>query len=97
MNTEHMNFIMLPEEAWVGVTTALETIQSDLKELKTGKATALLPGYITAREFMNRVSIKRTKFDELRKHNKIKTVKKRRKIYVLAAEVERYFIDASIL
>lgn len=52
--------------------------------------------FITAIEFMQSVKIGRTKFDELIAKNKIKTIKKKRKIYVLASEVDRYFTDPSI-
>lgn len=45
---------------------------------------------------MDAVQIKRTKFDELVKGSKIKTIKKRRKIYVPVGEVERYFNDSNI-
>jgi hypothetical protein len=53
--------------------------------------------FITAIEFMQSVKIGRTKFDELIAKSKIKTkIKKKRKIYVLASEVDRYFTDPSI-
>ncbi|MBL7698927.1 MAG: hypothetical protein JNK79_12240 [Chitinophagaceae bacterium] len=52
--------------------------------------------FITAIEFMQSVKIGRTKFDELIAKNKIKTIKKKRKIYVLPSEVDRYFTDPSI-
>lgn len=51
---------------------------------------------ITAVEFMAAVRIKRTKFDRLVAANKIKTIKKKRKIYVPVSEVDRYFRDPSI-
>jgi|GEM_PF-3297935 len=47
--------------------------------------------YITAMGFMQAVWIGRTKFDEFVAANKVKTIKKDRKIYVPAGEVERYF------
>lgn len=68
-------------------------------ELKQKSKIANFPtsGFITAMEFMNAVKIKRTKFDELVSQNKIKIVKKKRKIYVQASEIDRYFNDGSIL
>lgn len=54
------------------------------------------PGYMTATEFINAVHIRRSKFDQLVERNKIKTIKKKRKIYVPATEVERFFNDPLI-
>jgi hypothetical protein len=45
---------------------------------------------------MQAVHIRRWKFDQLIAGNKIKAIKKKRKIYVLASEIERYFSDPSI-
>lgn len=55
-----------------------------------------IPEYLTAVEFMERLSISRSKFDMLVLKGKIRTIKKGRKIYVPATEVERYFTDSSI-
>jgi hypothetical protein len=52
--------------------------------------------HITAKEFMVAVRICRTKFDQLVSQNKIRIIKKRRKIYVPTSEVDRYFSDPSI-
>ena len=52
-------------------------------------------GYMTEIEFMEAVKIKRTKFDQLVRTNRIRT-KKFRKIYVPVTEVDRYFKDSSI-
>lgn len=52
--------------------------------------------YITANEFMDALRIRRSKFDELRHQNLIKTVEKGRKIYVHSSEIKRYFEDSSI-
>lgn len=54
------------------------------------------PEYISAKQFMDAVNIKRWKFDQLISHNKIRTLKKKRKIYVLPSEVKRFFADPSI-
>ncbi|MDP4244550.1 MAG: hypothetical protein Q8932_01770 [Bacteroidota bacterium] len=45
---------------------------------------------------MDAVRIRRWKFNQLIAGNKIKTIKKRRKIYVLATEIDRFFTDPSI-
>ncbi len=52
--------------------------------------------YITAMEFMDALRIHRSKFDELRQQNLIKTIEKGRKIYVPSSEIRRYFEDNSI-
>jgi len=45
---------------------------------------------------MAAIRIGRTKFDQLVSGSKIKIIKKRRKIYVPASEVDRYFNDPKI-
>ena len=52
--------------------------------------------YITATEFMDALHIRRSKFDELRHQNLIKTLEKGRKIYAPSSEIKRYFEDNSI-
>lgn len=52
---------------------------------------------ITAIEFMKAVRICRTKFDKLARGNKIRIIKKQRKIYVPMSEIDRYFNDPTIL
>lgn len=54
-----------------------------VQELKgTIPVTAAIVPFITAMEFMQAVRIGRTKFDQLVAANKVKTIKKDRKIYV---------------
>jgi len=53
-------------------------------------------GYITAQEFMKAVHIRRWKFNQLIFDNKIKTIKKSRRIYVPVSEVDRFFTDPSV-
>jgi hypothetical protein len=62
-------------------------------ELKRNGSDKLSTPYITAREFMQLVRIGRWKFNQLINESKIKTIKKKRKIYLPAGEVERYFKD----
>lgn len=52
--------------------------------------------HITAKGFMAAVRICRSKFDQLVSENKIRIIRKRRKIYVPTSEVDRYFSDPSI-
>jgi transcription initiation factor IIE alpha subunit len=70
-------------------------ILKKLNELdKNNKNNALLDSpYITALEFMEAVRIRRWKFNCLVKSGKIMTMKKKRKIYVLKGEIERYFLE----
>jgi hypothetical protein len=52
--------------------------------------------YVTAQQFMDAVKIRRWKFDQLIANNLIRTIKKKRKIYLPESEIERYFTDPSI-
>lgn len=47
--------------------------------------------WIPADEFMKIINIRRSKFDEIK--SKLKTIKKKRKIYVAVEEIDRYFDD----
>jgi excisionase family DNA binding protein len=62
-----------------------------LKQPPVHHATALPISYITAKEFMEAVRIKRTKFDQLVAKNKIRILKKGRKIYLPFTEINNYF------
>lgn len=98
-----VTFILIPKEDF---ELFKETAQKILKEIEGMKARTVpparvappiaVPEYITAEEFMNAVGIKRTKFDKLVATNKIKTLKKARRIKVPFSEVRRYFEDPSI-
>jgi len=70
-----------------------------LDEIKIAMSTEGRIGarFITSSEFMEAVKIRRWKFDQLIGQNKIKAIKKERKIYVLATEVDRYFMDPDII
>jgi hypothetical protein len=68
----------------------------DLLKNERSKPGLITSGYIPALEYMRAVGIKRWKFDQLIAENKIRTLKKKRKIYVPLGEVERYFNDPSI-
>lgn len=96
MNLEKMTLVMIPQEELADLRSAQKEILQQLKELNTRGPTGLPIKHITAKEFMNAVRIKRTKFDQLVLSNKIKIIKKRRKIYVPLSEVDRYFTDSSI-
>lgn len=96
MDIQSATLVMIPKEEWADFLAAQQDILQQLKELNTRGPTGIPVKHITAKEFMDAVRIKRTKFDQLVQSNKIKTVKKRRKIYVPVSEVERYFNDPVI-
>ena len=87
-----VNVIVVPEADWQKLLQGQAELLRLVQELK-GKvpaATTVVP-YITAMEFMQAVRIGRTKFDQLVAANKVKTIKKDRKIYVPVGEIKRYF------
>jgi hypothetical protein len=96
MDLEKVTLVMLPQEELADLLSAQQEILQQLKELNTRGPTGVPIKHITAIEFMKSVRIKRTKFDTLVQANKIKIIKKRRKIYVPISEVERYFNDPEI-
>jgi hypothetical protein len=76
-----------------GIKQTQEEILGKLDRIKTPE---MVPEFMPAMEFMKAVGIKRWKFDQLVAENMIKTVKKKRKVYVAVREVKRYFIDPTI-
>jgi len=97
MNISSITMIMIPEEEWRLLKENQQEILALLKEVKANSNVSSIPiGHITAREFMEAVRIKRTKFDQLVLTSKIRTIKKRRKVYVPVTEIDRYFKDTSI-
>ncbi len=96
MNSEAMTFITIPKDEWVMFKSAQQELISIVNDLRQKGPGGVIVNHITAKEFMAAVKIGRTKFDKLVQGNKIKTIKKKRKIYVPAGEVNRYFIDPNI-
>jgi thiaminase len=96
MDSNNMTLVMIPKEEWTVLLAVQQDILRQLKELSTREVPGVPVNHITAKEFMDAVRIKRTKFDQLVQTNKIKSIKKGRKIYVPASEVERYFNDPMI-
>jgi len=87
-----VHVLVVPKADWLKLLEGQAELLRLVQELngKVPVAAAIVP-YITAMEFMQAVRIGRTKFDQLVAANKIRTVKKDRKIYVPVGEVERYF------
>ena len=90
--------IMIPAEELESIKQMQQQMLELLQQTKNenSKSSAGHSGYITAQEFMKEIRIKRWKFDQLIAGNKIKTLKKKRKIYVPIGEVARYFSDPNI-
>src|SRR5688572_20412783 len=99
MDLQGLSLVMIPAEELASIKQTQQEILSQLQALcsQQHKSTVLTRGHVTAKEFMVAVSICRSKFDQLVAGNKIKTIKKKRKIYVPATEINRYFTDPSIL
>jgi hypothetical protein len=90
--------VMITAEEWDSLKAVQTKILDRLDQINTERPPLKpnFPGYLTAIEFMNAVHIRRSKFDQLVAGNKIKTIKKKRKIYVPDSEVERFFNDPLI-
>ncbi len=87
-----VNVIVVPVADWQKLLQGqAELLRLDQELKETVPVAAAIVPFITAMEFMQAVRIGRTKFDQLVAANKIRTIKKDRKIYVPVGEVERYF------
>ena len=74
--------VMIPEDEWSQIRLAQQEILEVIKGLGNKREEPVRIKYITAMEFMAAVRIRRTKFDQLVSGNKIRIIKKGRKIYV---------------
>ena len=89
------SLVIIPIEELNNLRATQQEILQQLKELKSGGTGTIPVKYITAKEFMTAARICRSKFDQLVSQNKIRSIKKRRKIYVPVSEIDRYFSDSS--
>lgn len=96
MNKQNATLVLIPLEELQIIKDAQQEILQLLKTKQDSSPSALIIKHITAKEFMNAVRIKRTKFDQLVQANKIKIIRKKRKIYVPVSEIDRYFSDSRI-
>lgn len=96
MDSQNITLVMISKEDLSTLISAQQDILNQIKELKARGPTGVPLNHITALEFMAAVRIKRTKFDQLVAKNKIRVIKKRRKIYVPISEIDRYFNDPGI-
>lgn len=93
---ESMNLVMIPQDELNNLKTTQQEILKQLQNLQIPSSGSIQIKNITAKEFMSAVRICRSKFDQLVNQNKIRIIKKGRKIYVPISEVDRYFSDRSI-
>lgn len=84
------SIIVLTEEALESIKKGQKEIINKIDELQNKKTEA---EYLTVKEFLVKVKIGRSKFDQLIAENAINYVRKGRKIYVPASEVKRYFLE----
>ncbi len=98
MKLQQMTFVLIPAEELETLKQTQLEILNRLNQLKDPivQDNPFTSEYIPAAAFMQAVNIKRTKFNELIAQNKIKTLKKCRKIYVWASEVNRFFSNSEI-
>jgi len=90
MSTENQPpFILMPLERFNSIEEMQNRILNSLQNLAAPKSEP--NEYLTAQEFMEKTHICRSKFDDMRNNNELKTIKKGRKIYVPASELIRYF------
>jgi len=96
MELQGVTLFMIPAEELAVLRSSQQEILQQLKQLNNKATNGLSVEYITAKEFMKAVYIGRTKFDQLVNNNKIKVIKKRRKIYVSVNEIKRFFNDPTV-
>jgi hypothetical protein len=89
--------IILPTSDWQEIKKKIEEIYLKVNSQPHGETKNIVSSpYITAKEFMVSVRICRSSFDKLVNKGKIMTLKKGRKVYVVASEVERYFREVVV-
>lgn len=93
---QNLTLVMISKEQLANLQETQQEILKHLQSLQSVQSSTVPIRYITAKEFMVAVRIGRSKFDQLVMLNKVKTIKKRRKIYVPVSEVDRYFSDPTI-
>ena len=91
-----INLVMISQQEWEEFKHIQSEILQQLRGIGYNNASVVPLKHITAKEFMDAVRIKRTKFDQLVHANKIRTIKKGRKIYVPVSEIDRYFNDSPV-
>jgi hypothetical protein len=82
MDLQDITLVMIPKDELALLKTTQQEILQQLKNLQSNGPGGIPIKNITAKEFMAAVRICRTKFDQLVSRNKIRIIKKKRKIYV---------------
>ncbi len=95
MHLQGTTFILIAQEEMNSMKSMQQEILQLLKSQQPDRP-GIKVSNITAKEFMEAVKIKRTKFDDLVKTSKIRIIKKKRKIYVPLTEIDRYFNDPTV-
>ena len=84
---EYPSIVMLPASDLKRLETKLQKILNLIESQESSAPDE----YLTANEFMEKLKICRATFDQLRFENKIRVIKKGRKLYVPGSEVKGYF------
>lgn len=82
------SIVVLTEEALESIIKGQKEIVTKIDELKENSTPK---EYLTVKEFMARLKIGRSKFDQLIANNEILYSRKGRKIYIPSTEVDKYF------
>ena len=88
---QHLNLVIISKEELASLKETQQESLRQLQSLQSVQSSTVPIKNITAKEFMAAVRIGRSKFDQLVMLNKVKTIKKKREIYVPVSEVDRYF------
>jgi hypothetical protein len=89
--------IMPVEQLKQMIESCFQPLRAEIQKAKEGRTdSAIRLEYLTSQEFMEATKIRRSKMEHLIKTNQIKSIKKSRKIYIPASEIERYFSDPTI-
>lgn len=96
--TNLKSVLIIPIEDWNAIKEDIRRIAERLEQMNVSSrgSVPIKSPYITAKEFMAAVRICRSNFDKLVSRRKIMTIKKGRKVYVVASEVERYFKEVEV-
>lgn len=82
-------FVIIPTEEFQQLKTDLKILINKMNTPTSSTTNDI--DFLTAKQFMEKTHMCRSTFDELRNHNKLKVIKKGRKIFVPNSEVQRYF------
>lgn len=87
-NTSEIPLILLPKTVWEQFKSKQDKILEKLENIQLKNIEDV---YLTAAEFMEKTKMSRASFDEKRANNEFRVIKKGRKLYLKATEVQNYF------